>query len=127
MSRNTYVALFVIASAAVVLLIMDRAFASLFASLSIANQNVLGDKFNMSTAAGLLVAGGGAAFVWLRPKYKDFMGESVDELGKVSWPTNQETKMNTVVVIIFSFISAGILGVFDAVFGWLTNNNLFLF
>jgi preprotein translocase subunit SecE len=126
-SRYTVTALFLLTAAIIMTVVFDRAFASIFAAVNVANSNVLGDRFTVSTLAGLLVSAAGAAYAWVNVKSKEFIAESVDELGKVSWPDMAETKMNTIVVIVFSFIAAGILGVFDSVFGWLTNNNLFLF
>lgn len=126
-SRYTVTALFLLAAAAVATVVFDRAFASIFAVANVANADILGDRFTLSTLAGLLVSVAGAAYAWVNKKSKEFIAESADELAKVSWPEAAETKMNTIVVIVFSFIAAGILGIFDSVFGWLTNNNLFLF
>ena len=126
-SRYTWTALFLLGAAIVATVIFDRAFASLFAVVNVANAKILGDRFTLSTLVALLLSVGGAAYAWVNSKSKEFVAESADELSKVSWPEGQETKMNTVVVIVFSFIAAGILGIFDSFFGWLTNNNLFLF
>ncbi len=126
-SRYTWTALFLLGTAIIATVILDNAFASIFAAVNVANPKVLGDRFTLSTLAGLLVSIGGAVYAWFNAKSKEFVAESADELSKVSWPEGQETKMNTVVVIVFSFIAAGILGIFDSFFGWLTNNNLFLF
>lgn len=38
------------------------------------------------------------------------------EVGKVNWPSRQETLRNTFIVIVFSAIVAAILGTFDAIF-----------
>lgn len=126
-SRYTVAALFFLGAALIATLILDRAFGMIFAISNIANTSILGDRFTLSTLVGLLLSIGGAAYAWVNPKSKEFVAESADELAKVSWPEASETKTNTIVVIVFSFIAAGILGVFDSVFGWLTNNNLFLF
>ena len=47
--------------------------------------------------------------------------EVAEELVKVTWPTWDETKSNTRITIMVSVIVAIILGVFDLVFGTLTN------
>lgn len=125
-SRNTFVALFFIAAALLLTLVFDRAAQALLAYANAANPSILGDRFTLSTAIGLGVAAVLAGWGWVNPKTKNFVGESVDELAKVSWPEWAETKVNTVVVIVFSFIAAAILGVFDSVFSWLTTNQLFL-
>jgi preprotein translocase subunit SecE len=126
-SRYTFVALFLIASAILTTLVLDRSFAGLLAVADVANTNILGERFTLSTLIGLALSVAGAGYAWTNKRTKEFCAECIDELGKVSWPEASETKMNTIVVIVFSFIAAGILGVFDSVFGWLTRNNLFLF
>lgn len=126
-SRYTATALFLLGAAIVATVVFDRAFATIFAVANVANTELLGERFTLSTLAGLVLSAGGAFYAWVNTKSKEFVAESADELSKVSWPEGQETKMNTIVVVVFSFIAAGILGVFDSFFGWLTNNNLFLF
>ena len=125
-SRNTFVALFFIAAAFLLTLVLDKTAQGLFAYANVANPSLLGDRFTLSTAIGLGISVVVGACAWITPKTKNFIGDSVDELAKVSWPAWAETKVNTVVVIVFSFIAAGILGVFDSVFSWLTTNQLFL-
>jgi preprotein translocase subunit SecE len=46
--------------------------------------------------------------------------EVTTELGKVTWPTRKETFAATIVVIVTVIVSSIILGVFDAVWAWLT-------
>lgn len=120
-SRNTLVALFFIAATVVAVFVFDKAAAGIMASANMANTSVLGDRFTVSTAIALVLAVAGGAFAWMNMRSRDFVGESVDELGKVSWPEWSETKVNTVVVIVFSFLAAGVLGVFDSTFAKLTN------
>lgn len=125
-SRNTFVALFFVATALLLTLVLDNALQGIMALSDVPNPALLGDRFTLSTLIGLALSVGAALWCWVNPKTKNFISESVDELGKVSWPDWAETRMNTVVVIVFSFIAAAILGVFDSVFSWLTNNQLFL-
>jgi preprotein translocase SecE subunit len=47
--------------------------------------------------------------------------EVVEELTKVTWPSREETGNATVVVIVTVVICAAFLGVFDAVWLWLTD------
>jgi preprotein translocase subunit SecE len=46
--------------------------------------------------------------------------EVTNELKKVTWPTRQETQMATLVVIVTVVIASGILGLFDAIWSWVT-------
>jgi preprotein translocase SecE subunit len=120
-SRNTWVALFYLSSIALFTIVLDKAIGTGLALSNTRNTAILGDNFTLSTAIGLAVSVGVGAYCWVTPKIRGFCDESVDELGKVSWPDWVETRTNTLVTVIFSFICAGILGVMDAVFGWLTN------
>ncbi|MBI2121196.1 MAG: preprotein translocase subunit SecE [Candidatus Wildermuthbacteria bacterium] len=45
-----------------------------------------------------------------------FFKEVAQEARKVSWPTWQETKQSTMLVIVFSALVALILGFFDSIF-----------
>jgi preprotein translocase subunit SecE len=57
-------------------------------------------------------------FVWLyrSEKVHGFANEVAAELKKVSWPTAKEVRTATLVVVIMTFISAVIVGLYD--FAW---------
>jgi preprotein translocase SecE subunit len=52
----------------------------------------------------------------------DYLSASRSELAKVSWPNRRQTARLTFVVIVFSFVVAGILGLMDMGFSWLLQN-----
>ena len=126
-SRSTLIGLTFICGALLLTWVLDKALASTFAQFGVRNTAVLGDQFTLSTLIAVAVSAAAGFFGFSYKTSKTFVGEVIDEVSKVSWPEWSETKVNTVVVIVFSFISAGILGVFDAVFSYLTDNNLFLY
>ncbi|MBN1620135.1 preprotein translocase subunit SecE [candidate division WOR-3 bacterium] len=49
-------------------------------------------------------------------KLKDFLFESKQELGRVSWPSKQELWDSTMVVIFVSALLAVFVGIFDRIF-----------
>jgi len=53
-------------------------------------------------------------------KIHSYFNEVAAELKKVTWPGSKEVKAATIVVIVMTFISAGVLGVFDFVWGAVT-------
>ena len=59
-------------------------------------------------------------FAWLyrHPQTNQFVEEVFQELGRVTWPTQEETSKATVVVIVMVLISGVILGGFDRLFTW---------
>lgn len=44
---------------------------------------------------------------------RDFVGECVSELQKVTWPDYEQLKNATLVVIIFSILIAGVIWIMD--------------
>ena len=127
-SKNTWVWIFFGVATLIVAKILDFAFADIFSLFRVNNAQVLGENFTLSTLCGFLIAiAAGFYLSSLNKKTRSFVEESVVELDKTAWPTRDDAWSSTIVVLIFSFISAAILGVFDSVFSWLTNNNLFLY
>lgn len=118
MRQKTWVGIFFIVAGLVVAFVLSLAFQSLFASLRVTDTELLGERVTLTRLLGFLVGGGAALGCYLWPKTKDFVGHVSDELYKVNWPTWDETKINTAVVIVFSVIAAAILGAFDITFGW---------
>lgn len=118
MRQKTWVGLFFIAAGLVVAFVLGLALQSLFASLRMTDTEILGERVTLTRVLALLIAGGAAVGCYVWPKTKSFVDHVVEELNKVNWPTWDETKVNTAVVIVFSVISAVILGAFDITFGW---------
>jgi len=52
-------------------------------------------------------------------KLVSFLQESKQELGRVNWPTKQETVKLTLVVIVMSLLVAFFLGAMDFIFTYL--------
>ena len=127
-AKNTWVWIFFGVATLIVAKILDFAIADIFAVVRMNNTPVLGENFTLSTLCGGLIAvAAGFYLSSLNKNTRKFVEESVVELDKTAWPTRDDAWSSTIVVLIFSFISAAILGVFDSVFSWLTNHNLFLY
>lgn len=77
--------------------------------------------FTISDGVAMLITVGAAIGSWKAPKVHGFLTEVVDEVGKVVWPTRQEVRDSTIVVLVFVFVVASILGTFDLVWAKLTN------
>lgn len=52
-------------------------------------------------------------------KLGEYIKETKAEMKHVNWPTRQQAVSYTIVVIIFSIVTALFLGVFDALFSYL--------
>lgn len=82
---------------------------------------LLGENFTVSTACGLAVGIGSIILCRMHPAINTMAYEIANELKKVTWPNWQDTKVATIVVLITTAIIAVILGLFDLVWGWVTN------
>jgi preprotein translocase subunit SecE len=67
----------------------------------------------------------GSVAIWLAWRSEELFGlasECVAELSKVSWPTRRETGAATLVVIVTVIIASIFLGIFDALWAYLTGH-----
>ncbi len=96
----------------------------LLASMEVGDPRVLG-LVDASALGGLVV--GIATFLILnrnRAAYT-FTDEVVSELRKVHWPDKQETVRSTIVVVSFTIIVAGALGLYDWLWAGITREFIF--
>jgi preprotein translocase subunit SecE len=67
----------------------------------------------------------GALFIWAAyrlihwPRYADFLITTESEMNKVSWPSRQEVKTSTIVVLILSGFLAIFLSSVDWIWQWI--------
>lgn len=59
--------------------------------------------------------------IYRNPQVQQVSSDVAGELSKVTWPSREETTTSTIVVIVASFIAAGIVGAFDAIWSALTD------
>ena len=57
---------------------------------------------------------------WKNEEVFELASDVTSELRKVTWPTRKETMHSTLVVIVTTIISAGLLGMFDGFWSWFT-------
>ena len=81
---------------------------------------LIGSEFNLSDLLGLLSGIGTGIALWRHEQINTLSHEIANELKKVVWPSWEETRGATVVVIIVTIICALILGGYDAVWSVLT-------
>jgi preprotein translocase subunit SecE len=51
-------------------------------------------------------------------KFRQFLIETKGELGKITWPTREELRESTIVVIATVFVITMFIGVVDQFFNW---------
>ncbi len=118
--KTTFVALFFLCAGVVAAYVFHRTAEAIFGLARINNTPVLGDNFPLSALVGAVLGLGVAAALFNVPRTHTLAGEVVDELNKVAWPTAEETRVNTLVVIVTSVVASLILGVFDITFSQLS-------
>jgi len=71
----------------------------------------------IATVIGVTVAAVAGLLTWNREELRDYSDDVVTEMRKVVWPTLEQTRQATIVVIATVFVFAFILGGFDFVWG----------
>jgi preprotein translocase subunit SecE len=75
----------------------------------------------VATAIGAVAAIGVTVYLYRHERFHQLTREIAVELSKVTWPSREETRVSTVVVIVTSVVAALYLGVFDALWSALTD------
>jgi preprotein translocase subunit SecE len=89
-------------------------------AVDIANPRWL-SVFSLADLIGVAASVVAAVVLWKRAEVQSFCIEAVEETRQVVWPTKQETRDNTVVVVATSILMALILGVFDLIWAKFTS------
>jgi preprotein translocase subunit SecE len=105
----------------IVAVLYSKIIAAGFSWFALKDPAVLGRDFTMSTVYALAFTVLTLWWVLRSPLYRSFINEVAQELVKVSWPTFDESKLQTMITIIVTLIIAAILYVFDLTFGGLTD------
>jgi preprotein translocase SecE subunit len=91
-----------------------------FATFDIPNQRYLG-SFEASALLGVGATMVVAIVTWKNKTIYEFCLETVSETRQVVWPSRNETRENTVIVVVVSVIMSIVLGGFDLVWAKLSN------
>ena len=71
--------------------------------------------------AGVATAAVLAVLAWRSPRVNAVSMQVAQELERVSWPSMRETRASTVAVVVFTFVAAFLLGIFDLVWSRLSS------
>lgn len=124
-SKQRYVLFGILSLAAVIGLALSHGFAWAWSQASLSNPALLGSAdLPLTSLLGYGTALLGAFGVWRNTAAHTWASEVVDELTRVAWPSQEETRHATMVVIVAVVVCAGYLGVFDAF--WLTMTDFIL-
>ena len=120
-SRERYVIVGVIALAVVAAVALSHGLQWTWVQLGWNDPPLLSRELRLTTGLAYGVGAIAAAVVLKHPTTHQLALEIVEELSRVTWPSREETGSATVVVIVTVLIAAVYLGVFDAVWLWLTD------
>lgn len=104
-----------------VAVLYSKIIAAGFSWFALKDPAVLGRDFTMSTIYALVLTIITLWSVLRSPVYRSFVSEVSQELVKVSWPTFDESKLQTYITIVVTGIIAVILFGFDTFFSGLTD------
>jgi preprotein translocase subunit SecE len=114
-----YVIIFFAMSAVVIGFFLEHVLQNVFAAARVNDAPVvLG--YTTSTLLGFGTALALAVGLWRWSRTRGLSLQVADELRRVTWPSIRETRAATLAVIVASTIAALILGVFDFVWNWLS-------
>jgi preprotein translocase subunit SecE len=85
------------------------------------NYAIVGDQITLTTVIALALAVGISYWAYQRDDYRTYIAEVIIEMQKVTWPTWDETKRATIVVIAFSIALSAFLFVSDRVWRYATD------
>jgi preprotein translocase SecE subunit len=73
-----------------------------------------------SMLVGLVLGGGVTAYLWNRADVRTFLGEVVEELSRVTWPTGEETRSSTITVVVVAVLASFLVAIADYVWNGFT-------
>ena len=114
------VAIFYVLAAIVVGIFLEKVLAIAFSYARVTDVAVFGDDWTLTTVLGYAIAAVAAVLAWRSPRVNAVSMQVAQELERVSWPSLRETRASTVAVLIFTFVAAVLLGVFDMVWSRLS-------
>ena len=121
MGPTRWVTLGFVVMAALVAITMSKALGDLAGAAGVPDYALLGPGVTASTALAWVGSLAAAVHFFRSEKWHALGTEVVVELRKVVWPTWDETRQATVVVVITTVIIAVILYLFDAVWSGFTS------
>lgn len=85
------------------------------------NYAIIGEQVTLTTVIALAAAIALTVYCYKREDYRTYLTEVVLELKKVTWPTWDETKRATLVVIMFTIVTSAFIWAADKFWLWATD------
>jgi preprotein translocase subunit SecE len=114
------VAIFYFFAAVVVGIFLEKILGIVFSYARLNDTALLGEDWTITTVLGYGIAFVLAVLAWRSPRVNAVSMQVAQELELVSWPNLRETRASTVAVVVFTFVAAFTLGIFDLVWSRLS-------
>lgn len=122
MEVSRYVGFTFIAGFVLVFLTMNKFVETIWEWLeTVPNYAVVGDAITLTTVIALAISIGISLWSYNQDEHRTYIAEVVIELQKVAWPSWDETKRATIVVIAFSLALSAFLFVSDRIWRYATD------
>ncbi|MEC9396951.1 MAG: preprotein translocase subunit SecE [Myxococcota bacterium] len=124
MTISKWVSLVYAAAAILIFILLDKSFE--WIGISLLNPNffdyeVLGSYVRVRTVAALVGAIGATFYAYRRADVFAYLSEVIMELKRVTWPSLDETRRSTIVVIVFTILLSTYLATFDYIWKLVTD------
>lgn len=124
MTISKWVNLIFAAAAIAIFIVLEKSFE--WIGVSLLNPNffdyeVLGSYVRVRTVAALAGAVGIIFYLYRRPDSFSYLSEVVVELKRVTWPSMDETRRSTIVVIAFTILLSAYLAIVDYIWKIVTD------
>ncbi len=88
---------------------------------SLPNIAIVGNQITLATVIALAMAAGLTLWAYNRLDYRSYLTEVVLEMAKVTWPSWEETKRATLVVIMFTLVASAFIFIADKFWQYVTD------
>lgn len=82
---------------------------------------IVGNMITLTDAIAVVLSFALIVYLYKREDYRTYVSEVMLELKKVTWPTWEETKRGTIVVILFTIVLSGFLWGSDQLWKYVTD------
>lgn len=85
------------------------------------NIGLVGNTITLTNVIAVVIAAGLVIYLYRREDYRTYLSEVILELKKVTWPSWEDTKRGTLVVILFTIVLSAFLWGSDQFWKYLTD------
>lgn len=82
---------------------------------------IVGSAITLTNLIAVILAAAVTYWLYAKDEYRTYVSEVIVELKKVTWPSAEETKRSTVIVIVFTILVSLFLAGTDQVWRYLTD------